>query len=309
MRLSQHGVVLSGGGLRRRRLGRELAALGRPDRRRLPPGHQHVPRPAQRRAAPGRLADQPATGIDNPLSREGRELRRRPQMQSAAPSPRLPKPLCRMNDADLEAAREHMPRASQGRGIHDRARVGRHGPSAARAIRRPDVPRPVLCRLRAGHRLRPDHQPAVHRRPDDRGLEAVGRREGAGDRHGSGYQTAILAELARQVVSIERYHELSDSAGEVLRHLGYANVTLSSATARWVGRAAALRPHRGDGRGRPGAGPALAQLAEGGILVIPIGGRDVQTLQAIRRVGGSVEVVPLSACRFVPLVGAEGWPG
>ncbi len=127
---------------------------------------------------------------------------------------------------------------------------------------------------------------------------------------GSGYQTAVLAELARQVVSIERYGELSERAGEVLRQLGYANVTLivGDGTLGWPEQspydrilvtAAAERPPE----------PLLAQLADGGILVIPIGGRDVQTLQAIRRLAGSVEVVHLSACRFVPLVGAEGWPG
>ena len=55
--------------------------------------------------------------------------------------------------------------------------------------------------------------------------------------------------------------------------------------------------------------PLLAQLVEGGILVVPIGGRDVQTLQAIRPLAGALEVTTLSACRFVPLVGAEGWPG
>ena len=126
---------------------------------------------------------------------------------------------------------------------------------------------------------------------------------------GSGYQTAILAELAGQVVSIERYGALSERAGEVLRQLGYGNVTLiiGDGTLGWpeqspydrilVTAAAAHVPE-----------PLLAQLIEGGILVVPIGGRDVQTLQAIRSVAGSLEVVNLSACRFVPLVGAEGWP-
>lgn len=126
---------------------------------------------------------------------------------------------------------------------------------------------------------------------------------------GSGYQTAILAELARDVASIERHAELSERAGEVLAELGYRNVTLATGdgTLGWPERspfdriivtaAAAQYP------------PALfEQLDEQGILVIPIGGRDYQTLQAIRKVAGRPQPVNLSACRFVPLVGAHGWP-
>jgi protein-L-isoaspartate(D-aspartate) O-methyltransferase len=126
---------------------------------------------------------------------------------------------------------------------------------------------------------------------------------------GSGYQTAILAELAREVVSIERYPELSEQAGKVLSALGYGNVTLLT----------------GDGTlGCPDRGPfdriivtaaaaecprtLLEQLADGGILVIPLGGRDYQTLQAIHKQRGRLQPETLSACRFVPLVGTYGWP-
>ena len=127
---------------------------------------------------------------------------------------------------------------------------------------------------------------------------------------GSGYQTAVLAELVREVVSLERYAELSGGASAVLSELGYRNVTLVVGDGT-LGRAdrapydriivtaaAAQYP------------PALFdQLDEGGILVIPLGQRDYQTLQAIRKVGGRPESENLSACRFVPLVGACGWPG
>jgi protein-L-isoaspartate(D-aspartate) O-methyltransferase len=127
---------------------------------------------------------------------------------------------------------------------------------------------------------------------------------------GSGYQTAVLAELARQVVSIERYHELSAGAAAVLGQLGYGNVTLvvGDGTLGWPGEAPYDRILVTAAAQRVPE-PLLGQLTEGGILVVPIGGRDAQTLQAIRRVGGAMEVVNLSACRFVPLVGAEGWPG
>lgn len=126
---------------------------------------------------------------------------------------------------------------------------------------------------------------------------------------GSGYQTAILAELARQVVSIERFEELSQKAARLLAALRYKNVKLlvgdgslgvpeEAPFDRIIVTAMAAR-----------CPPALfAQLAEGGILVMPIGNPAYQTLQAIRKVEGAQQAEVLSACRFVPLVGAQGWP-
>ncbi len=126
---------------------------------------------------------------------------------------------------------------------------------------------------------------------------------------GSGYQTAIVAELAREVVSIERYEALSQQAALRLADLGYGRVKLvvADGTLGWpagapydrilVAAAAAAIP------------PALIeQLDPGGILVIPLGTRDQQMLQAIHKVGSEVRTETLSACRFVPLVGEEGWP-
>jgi protein-L-isoaspartate(D-aspartate) O-methyltransferase len=126
---------------------------------------------------------------------------------------------------------------------------------------------------------------------------------------GSGYQTAILAELTREVISIERHATLTAQAKAVLAAFGYANVTLltGDGTLGWPERApydriivtatAAVCPP-----------PLFAQLAEGGILVIPLGGKDHQTLQAIRKEGGLPHAANISGCRFVPLVGLEGWP-
>jgi protein-L-isoaspartate(D-aspartate) O-methyltransferase len=126
---------------------------------------------------------------------------------------------------------------------------------------------------------------------------------------GSGYQTAILAELAREVISMERHAELTRQAGTVLASLGYTNVTLltGDGTLGWPPRApydrimvtatAAQCPP-----------PLFAQLAEGGILVIPLGDRSYQTLQAIRKVEGEPQAANISGCRFVPLVGSAGWP-
>jgi protein-L-isoaspartate(D-aspartate) O-methyltransferase len=120
---------------------------------------------------------------------------------------------------------------------------------------------------------------------------------------GSGYQTALLAELAEDVVSVERHAELSRRAGAVLGELGYENVELRVGDG-WQGApdrapfdcilvaaAADICP------------PALAeQLAEGGVLVIPQGDAAAQTLVAYHKVGGVLHPQPLTRCRFVPLV-------
>jgi protein-L-isoaspartate(D-aspartate) O-methyltransferase len=121
---------------------------------------------------------------------------------------------------------------------------------------------------------------------------------------GSGYQTAVLAELAGEVISIERHEELSRRAGEMLAELGYANLTLllGDGTLGWPGRspydrilvtaAAAAVP------------PALwEQLAEGGILVIPLGPSDQQMLRAVGKLAGAADARDISPCRFVPLIG------
>jgi protein-L-isoaspartate(D-aspartate) O-methyltransferase len=123
---------------------------------------------------------------------------------------------------------------------------------------------------------------------------------------GSGYQTAILAELAGDVVSLERHEELSRAAEVVLRECGYRNVTLvvGDGTLGWHERApydrilvAAAASH---------VPPALEeQLVDGGILVIPIGDSQGQVLQAFHKTGGRLHAQSLSSCRFVPLVGAQ----
>ena len=125
---------------------------------------------------------------------------------------------------------------------------------------------------------------------------------------GSGYQTAILAELAGEVVSIERHGQLSAAAGALLDELGYRNVTLvvDDGTLGWPDRAPYDRIMvTAAGKKCP---PALfEQLAEGGVIVIPIGGREHQILQTIRKRDGEPRVAELTACRFVPLVGEGGW--
>lgn len=120
---------------------------------------------------------------------------------------------------------------------------------------------------------------------------------------GSGYQTAILAELAGDVVSIERHPELSARAAEVLA--GYQNVKLvvGDGTLGWPAEAPYDRiVVTAAAQQVP---PALAeQLREGGILVIPLGTSLSQMLEAFHKIGERLFGEPLSGCRFVPLIGA-----
>ncbi len=125
---------------------------------------------------------------------------------------------------------------------------------------------------------------------------------------GSGYQTAILAELAAEVISIERHSLLSQQAAKILQELDYQNVHLfvGDGSLGWpdlapydrimVTAMAAKCP------------PALFdQLCEGGLLVIPIGSFEHQVLQSIKKVSGETKTTSLTGCRFVPLIGKQGW--
>jgi len=125
---------------------------------------------------------------------------------------------------------------------------------------------------------------------------------------GSGYQTAILAELAKEVFTVERLPELSWEAQERLRKLGYTNVhfRVGDGTKGWPEEApfpAILVT---------AAAPRLpkslfAQLSEAGRMVIPVGGRFHQDLWLVRKVGGEPVYEHLCPVTFVPLIGEEGF--
>jgi protein-L-isoaspartate(D-aspartate) O-methyltransferase len=124
---------------------------------------------------------------------------------------------------------------------------------------------------------------------------------------GSGYVTALLAELAPEVVSIERHASLAERARELLAGMGYTNVRMI------VGDGsrgfAELAPY--DAIIVSAAAPELPralveQLAEGGRMIIPVGSDDAQQLQLIRMVNGQAEIVSRELCRFVPLV-SDNW--
>lgn len=125
---------------------------------------------------------------------------------------------------------------------------------------------------------------------------------------GSGYQAAILAEIVDHVVTIERIPELATRAAEILRNLGYTNVEVV------VGDGSRGYPPRAPydaiivTAGAPRIPDALVeQLAEGGVLVIPVGSGFHQTLTRVTKIQGQITTEHLEGCVFVPLVGECGW--
>ncbi len=125
---------------------------------------------------------------------------------------------------------------------------------------------------------------------------------------GSGYQTAILCELAKHVYSVERIPELARQADERLKRLGYSNcsVLIGDGTLGWCDEApfdAIIVT-----AGAPSIPQALLdQLAEGGRMCIPVGDRNIQDLIVARRTGGKIQKTNELACAFVPLLGKQGW--
>jgi protein-L-isoaspartate(D-aspartate) O-methyltransferase len=127
---------------------------------------------------------------------------------------------------------------------------------------------------------------------------------------GSGYQAAVLARLAAELVALELLPALAESAARRLAQLGIANVEVRAGDgsggyppkapydAIVVSAAAPAVPQ-----------PLLDQLAEGGRLVIPVGPPDTQELLRIRRRAGETSQQLLHYCRFVPLLGRHGRSG
>jgi len=127
---------------------------------------------------------------------------------------------------------------------------------------------------------------------------------------GSGYQTALLAQLADQVFSVERVPALAQAATAALAEAGVRHVTVlvGDGSLGWRPYApydaiivAAASPDVPQ--------PLLDQLAPGGRLILPIGDRDSQTLTLVTREGDRVRVQPVSDVRFVPLLGQFGFAG
>jgi len=125
---------------------------------------------------------------------------------------------------------------------------------------------------------------------------------------GSGYQAALLGELAREVITVERIPELAERAARILAELGYKNVHVFVASDDELGWPKEA-PYDAIivAAGAPNVPPALlAQLAPGGRLVIPVGNRDLQELLLVTRTATGISTQKLGPCRFVPLVSTEG---
>lgn len=125
---------------------------------------------------------------------------------------------------------------------------------------------------------------------------------------GSGFQTALLTRLADRVFSIERIPALAELARTTLKEVGIESVIqrVGDGTLGWpeyapfdailVGAASPDVPQ-----------PLVDQLAVGGQLLVPVGGRDEQELVRLRRTATGIERATLDAMRFVPLIGAHGF--
>jgi len=139
-------------------------------------------------------------------------------------------------------------------------------------------------------------------------LELTGREKVLEIGAGSGYQAAILGELARLVITVERLPTLAEAANEVLNSLGYNNIVvhLAQETLGWPEEA----PYDAiiATAGAPGVPPdLLAQLAIGGRMIIPVGSRYVQELCKITRRRKKNVVQNLGGCCFVSLIGKGAW--
>jgi protein-L-isoaspartate(D-aspartate) O-methyltransferase len=126
---------------------------------------------------------------------------------------------------------------------------------------------------------------------------------------GSGYQTAVLAEIAARVCSVERDPALARQARRLLHQLGYSNIRLLCGDGS-VGFAseqpfdciivsACLRDEPRD---------LIVQLKDGGRLVAPMSREEGQVIVTYTRTGNASDVAELETCRFVRLIGPIGWP-
>ncbi len=139
-------------------------------------------------------------------------------------------------------------------------------------------------------------------------LELAGREKVLEVGTGSGYQTAILSELAKKIISVERVPALAESAEKLLKELGYTNIEihLAEETLGWQQGApydaimvTAGAPDIPD--------DLLKQLAVGGRMIIPTGSRYMQELCKVTRRRDGVRVENLGGCRFVSLIGKNAW--
>jgi len=126
---------------------------------------------------------------------------------------------------------------------------------------------------------------------------------------GSGYHAAILSRLCHKVFTVERIDGLVGRARKVFDRLHYHNIVsrIDDGTVGWPAEAPfdAILVTAGGPRIPE---PLLAQLADPGRLVMPVGGQDVQDLQVVEKRDGGMTIQTIEQVRFVDLIGAYGWP-
>ncbi len=212
-------------------------------------------------------------------------------------------------EPEFRGARRRLVEALQDKGIKDLA--------VLRAI--DSVPRHLFVPPTVRHRAYEDSalpigsgqtisQPSVHARAVEQ-LMLTGREKVLEIGTGSAYQTALLGALAEQVFSVERFAALLDRARTVLAQANVRNVSLSLGDGTLGWREYSPYDAIIVSAGAPSIPPALeSQLAEGGRLLIPIGDKEEQMLTLFVRRGDRLERRDIVPVRFVPLIGAGGWP-
>jgi protein-L-isoaspartate(D-aspartate) O-methyltransferase len=215
-----------------------------------------------------------------------------------------------VNDRRFERQRRELIETIRERGIHDLEvlqafdAVPRHlfVPESVQHRAYEDAPLPIGFGQTASQpSLQALYLQTLKLQPKDRVLE-IGT--------GSGYQTALLAQLVEHVYSVERIRELSIRARAGLDGMRIGNVALlvGDGTIGWSRYA----PYDAIlvGAGSPSVPPALVeQLRPGGRLLIPVGDRTEQMLVLVRKDdAGNVSEEQVTSCVFVPLLGRFGWP-
>jgi protein-L-isoaspartate(D-aspartate) O-methyltransferase len=214
-----------------------------------------------------------------------------------------------VTSAELLAAKQRMLQVDlRGRGIRDRRTLE----AIARVPREQFVPVEMrheaytdnAMAIRAGQTISQPYMVALM----TQSLELTGSERVLEIGTGSGYQTAVLAEIVREVLTVERIPDLSRRALALLQSLGYRNVTTLVADGTLGHEAAAPFDRILVTAAAKRVPPALLdQLADRGLLVMPVGGAEGQDLHLVRRTADRFTTTNLTACRFVPLVGEQGW--